>query len=155
MNKTPKQADHPPLRPRPSQASPTPPPPLWAHRSASSMSAAPNDTTTNNKVPQAQQSISRPNTAHATTAPPSALANFSRPQPRQSIDAQLRMTSPPPPPPTAPPSIHHRGRQHSQGFFEPSLLHTSHMPASQIAAQAAMHHMQNSSQDRKRPTPPL
>ncbi|KAH0014648.1 HbrB-like protein, partial [Aureobasidium melanogenum] len=155
MNKTPKQADHPPLRPRPSQASPTPPPPLWAHRSASSMSAAPNDTTTNNKVPQAQQSISRPNTAHATTAPPSALANFSRPQPRQSIDAQLRMTSPPPPPPTAPPSIHHRGRQHSQGFFEPSLPHTSHMPASQIAAQAAMHHMQNSSQDRKRPTPPL
>ncbi|KAG9969732.1 HbrB-like protein, partial [Aureobasidium melanogenum] len=155
MNKTPKQPDNPPLRPRPSQASPTPPPPLWAHRSASSMSAASNDTTTNKQVPHVQQSVSRPNTAHATTAPPSALANFSRPQPRQSIDAQLRMTSPPPPPPTAPPSIHHRGRQHSQGFFEPSLPHTSHMPASQIAAQAAMHHMQNSSQDRKRPTPPL
>ncbi|KAI4727134.1 HbrB-like protein [Aureobasidium sp. EXF-10728] len=154
MNHDQQQQHHPPLRPRPSQAAPTSPPPLWAHRSASSMSAAPNDSTSKQQAP-AQQYASRPSTAHATTAPPSALANFSRPQPRQSIDAQLRMTSPPPPPPTAPPSIHHRGRQHSQGFFEPSLPHTSHMPASQIAAQAAMHHLHSHNQDRKRPNPPL
>ncbi|KAH0289672.1 HbrB-like protein, partial [Aureobasidium sp. EXF-3399] len=152
----PQQHDHPPPRPRPRQASPPVlvPRPPWAHRSASSMSAAANDTTTK-QLPAVQQSTNRPSTAHATTAPPSALANFSRPQPRQSIDAQLRITSPPPPPPTAPPSIHSRGRQHSQGFFEPSLPHPSYMPASQIAAQAAMHHMHNPPTDRKRPNPPL
>ncbi|KAI5200515.1 HbrB-like protein [Aureobasidium subglaciale] len=153
---------HPPLRPRPRQRSPAGPGPgagagpasPLSHRSASSMSAAPIDSTT--KLQQAQQQYApRPSTAHSTTAPPSALANFSRPQPRQSIDAQLRMTSPPPPAPTAPPSVHQRGRQHSQGFFEPSLPHTSHMPASQIAAQAAMHHMLNPNKDRKRPNPPL
>lgn len=157
----PPQNHHPPPRPRPRQVSPPPtvPRPPWAHRSVSSMSAAANDSTTKQQ-PTLQQVASRPSTAHATTAPPSALANFSRPQPRQSIDAQLRMASPPPPPPTAPPSIHHRGRQHSQGFFEPSLSHASHMPASHIAAQAAMHHMHNplsnpTQDQRKRPNPPL
>lgn len=39
----------------------------------------------------------------------------------------------------------HRARQHSQGFFEPSLPHAttnaSGLSASQIAAQAAMHHI--------------
>ncbi|THZ86275.1 HbrB-like protein [Aureobasidium pullulans] len=154
---------HPPLRPRPRQRSPsgsgsgsgtgTGSGTLSSHRSASSMSAATNDSSTKHQPPQ-QQYSARPSTAHSTTAP-SALANFSRPQPRQSIDAQLRMTSPPPPPPSAPPSILQRGRQHSQGFFEPSLPHTSHMPASQIAAQAAMHHMHSANQDRKRPNPPL
>ena len=41
--------------------------------------------------------------------------------------------------------IGHRARQHSQGFFEPSLPHATVNPsglsASQIAAQAAMHHV--------------
>ena len=42
-------------------------------------------------------------------------------------------------------AIGHRARQHSQGFFEPSLPHataSAHgLSASQIAAQAAMHHI--------------
>ena len=54
-------------------------------------------------------------------------------------------------------AIGHRARQHSQGFFEPSLPHAtannSGLSASQIAAQAAMHHISppaNASQERKR-----
>ncbi|KAF2763811.1 HbrB-like protein [Teratosphaeria nubilosa] len=56
----------------------------------------------------------------------------------------------------------HRARQHSQGFFEPSLTHatanTAGLSASQIAAQAAMHHVSpppNPSQERKRSYPGL
>lgn len=56
----------------------------------------------------------------------------------------------------------HRARQHSQGFFEPSLAHTgtsnSGLSASQIAAQAAMQHMSppaSSVNERKRSYPGL
>ncbi|KAK4997105.1 hypothetical protein LTR66_003423 [Elasticomyces elasticus] len=46
----------------------------------------------------------------------------------------------------------HRARQHSQDFFEPSLLHasSSNLSASQIAMQAAMQHMQTAQHERKR-----
>lgn len=56
----------------------------------------------------------------------------------------------------------HRARQHSQGFFEPSLPHTtansSGLSASQIAAQAAMHHISppaSAANERKRSYPGL
>lgn len=53
----------------------------------------------------------------------------------------------------------HRARQHSQGFFEPSLPHTTSanngLTASQIAAQAAMQHLQGPQGERKRSQPGL
>ena len=53
--------------------------------------------------------------------------------------------------------IGHRPRQHSQGFFEPSLPHASStgLNASQIAAAAAMLHLQSPQHERKRSVPGL
>lgn len=61
-------------------------------------------------------------------------------------------------PPLTGAHLGHRSRQHSQGFFEPSLPHAStsnvnslaSLSASQIAAQTAMHHVQAAQQERKR-----
>ena len=82
-----------------------------------------------------------------------SLQNFSRPSvPHASSDLPLRRNSP-----LVPGAEKHK-RQHSQGFFEPSLPtatlpdHSSmaNLTASQIAAQAAMHHQFTSQHIRKR-----
>ncbi|KAI9741189.1 MAG: hypothetical protein M1834_002902 [Cirrosporium novae-zelandiae] len=83
-----------------------------------------------------------------------SIPNFSRPS-NHSNEGTIRKTSP------FPPSIElqrHRPRQHSQGFFEPSLPsasltdhnHMGALSASQIAAQAAMQHHPSLQHMRKR-----
>ncbi|KAL9067144.1 MAG: hypothetical protein Q9157_006899, partial [Trypethelium eluteriae] len=92
------------------------------------------------------------------SASTTSLHNFSRPTiPLKANDSPLRTQSPAleaPPTPSTQAQIGHRPRQHSQGFFEPSLPSQSNMSnlsASQIAAQAAMH-VQNGQHNRKRST---
>nr|OQO28324.1 hypothetical protein B0A51_05443 [Rachicladosporium sp. CCFEE 5018] len=84
--------------------------------------------------------------------------NLNGPQGRTSVDGLVRIPSPNMPGQ----AIGHRARQHSQGFFEPSLPHagigTATLSASTIAAQAAMHHMSpqpQPGQERKRSYPGL
>lgn len=60
---------------------------------------------------------------------------------RTSIDGSARLPSPNMPSSPFASQFGHRARQNSQGFFEPTLPHASSgRSASQIAAQAAMHH---------------
>ncbi|RMY16270.1 hypothetical protein D0868_00421 [Hortaea werneckii] len=82
----------------------------------------------------------RPNTAGGGPLPSqstSSIHSVPRQPYRSSVDVPSRTQSPKMP--GAP--LGHRARQHSQGFFEPSLPHASQsvLSASQIAAQAAMH----------------
>jgi hypothetical protein len=77
---------------------------------------------------------------------------------RTSVDGSMRMPSPSMPGH----AFGHRARQHSQGFFEPSLPHATGnnagLSASTIAAQAAMHNISPPpphTQDRKRSNPGL
>lgn len=82
----------------------------------------------------------RPNTAGGGPLPSqstSSIHSVPRLPYRSSVDVPSRTQSPKMP--GAP--LGHRARQHSQGFFEPSLPHASQsvLSASQIAAQAAMH----------------
>ncbi|KAF2724107.1 HbrB-like protein [Polychaeton citri CBS 116435] len=146
----------PPLRPPPRPHSPS------GHRSRSSLSgrsesSLSNDSTDSSQPPvlpvsrqrspyiqqvQAATPV-RPSTSGGPTPSHSQthLQNFSRPGMRTSVDGSVRTISP---------LMHqshtfgHRSRQHSQGFFEPSLPHATAnntgLSASQIAAQAAMHH---------------
>lgn len=96
----------------------------------------------------------RPATAGGPSASTSNLQNFSRPTPQTPHDSSMRVQSPP----VTSAQFSHRAKQHSQGFFEPSLAHASStnpttpntLTASQIAAQAAMHHVQVGHQERKR-----
>ncbi|KAK5174958.1 uncharacterized protein LTR77_000094 [Saxophila tyrrhenica] len=147
------QSNLPPLRPPPRPHSPS------GHRSNRSQSSLSQSSvrsesslsTTSNESSQLpppprypQQGTARPSTAsgpapsHNAT---SALQTGYRQQIRTSVDGGLRATSPAMPQQ----SIGHRARQHSQGFFEPSLPHSTAnsagLTASQIAAQAAMHHI--------------
>ncbi len=105
-----------------------------------------------------QASKSNFNANPQVNASATTLQNFSRPTPHAAGDLPLRKDSPLPTP-----EQEHRVRQHSQGFFEPSLptATSSNMPsmanltASQIAAQAAMQHQFSAQHMRKRsqPTP--
>jgi hypothetical protein len=77
---------------------------------------------------------------------------------RTSVDGSMRMPSPNVPGY----AFGHRARQHSQGFFEPTLPHATGnnagLSASTIAAQAAMHNISPPlppTQDRKRSNPGL
>ncbi|KAG5289067.1 hyphal growth and polarity protein HbrB [Histoplasma ohiense] len=91
-----------------------------------------------------------------------SLPNFSRPSaPHMSPNDPLSEKALPLPPP--PEFQNHRPRQHSQGFFEPSLPTASlseqtpvtmaNLSASQIAAQAAMQHQASSRHLRNRSQP--
>ncbi len=103
-------------------------------------------------------SNSRPNFSQAPSSNTSttSLHSFYRPMaPPSTPDLPLRRNSPL----ALPPDIQrHRARQHSQGFFEPSLPTASLsdqssmaiLTASQIAAQAAMQHQSTAQHIRKR-----
>ena len=118
-------------------------------RSESSRSTTSNDSSqatapsTGRDSPYLHQSPARPSTAGG--PPPSqstsALQSGPRHQFTTSVDGTIRTASPNMPPP----QTRGHGRQHSQGFFEPSLPHANSnsqgLSASQIAAQAAMHHI--------------
>lgn len=163
----------PPLQPPPRPHSPS------GHRSHSSLSQAslksqsslstasndsdslPPPSLTQPRSPYMQQAAPvRPSTAGGPTPSQSnsSLANVPRTQYRTSVDASIRTVSPNMPAQ----QFGHRARQHSQGFFEPSLPHatanSSGLSASQIAAQAAMHHVfppANQANERKRSYPGL
>ncbi|KAL1629829.1 hypothetical protein SLS56_005225 [Neofusicoccum ribis] len=105
---------------------------------------APHQQSTPSYSPQLQ----RPTVTHVSSNVSGAINELSR-DPR------------PPGAQTPPAHLGHRARQHSQGFFEPSLPTASHsnspsmsnLTASQIAAQAAMHAQhQDSQHNRKRST---
>ncbi|EMC94966.1 hypothetical protein BAUCODRAFT_123454 [Baudoinia panamericana UAMH 10762] len=91
---------------------------------------------------QCQRFGARPSTAGGPT-PSQSTSSLALHQQniRTSVDAPLRNVSPS----MSGASIGHRARQRSQGFFEPSLPHTTSnstgLSASTIAAQTAMHHM--------------
>ena len=145
----------PPLRPPPRPHSPS------GHRSQSSLSQSSlrsesslsttsNDSAqimpppTGRRSPYTQPSQARPSTSGG-PGPSQSVSNLQadyRQQIRTSVDGGgIRAISPNMPGQ----QIGHRARQHSQGFFEPSLPHATAnnngLSASQIAAQAAMHHM--------------
>ncbi|KAK5015034.1 hypothetical protein LTR60_003066, partial [Cryomyces antarcticus] len=115
------------------------------------------------RSPYQQQQTNPPSNA-STTTPQNRPPNLSRPQPPQQVRATtgspIRTHSPALTGGGAPTNLGHRPRQHSQGFFEPSLptaplsspaVHTmSTLTASQIAAQAAMHQVQSGQHARKR-----
>ncbi|KAF4548253.1 HbrB-like protein [Elsinoe fawcettii] len=134
-----------------------------SHRSASSLSS--NDSqnaaqTAVKRTAYAQQPPPRPSTAGGATASTSTsnLTNFSRPGPRVSIEDQMRNQRPHAASSSS--TIGHRPRQHSQGFFEPSLptASASTLSASAIAAATAMNHLGPptlSASDRKRSMPGL
>lgn len=134
-----------------------------SHRSTSSMSGASNESQVGELAVHKRhpylQPTGRPSTSGGPSASMNSLQNFSRPAPRGSIDSNMRVQSPP----MSGSHIGHRARQHSQGFFEPSLPHASStnvntlgsLSASQIAAQAAMHHVHSAQQERKRSNPGL
>ncbi|KAM0720051.1 hypothetical protein Q7P37_004187 [Cladosporium fusiforme] len=165
--------DHlPPLRPPPRPRSPTGArsQSTSSQRSDSSVSLVSTDSgqpsiISSNRFRPPQQSVVsasgvRPSTAGGPTPSQSttSLQNFSRPVVRTSVDGSMRMPSPGMPGHP----FGHRARQHSQGFFEPSLPHAGSnnagLSASTIAAQAAMHNVSPPpppSQDRKRSTPGL
>ncbi|KAK4547979.1 hypothetical protein LTR36_010699 [Oleoguttula mirabilis] len=159
----------PPLRPPPRPHSPA------GQRSQSSLSQASLrsesslSTTSNDSGAMAPPSVNRrsPYLQQASTARPSTAGGQSsnnlqtapRQQYRTSVDGPTSRTTSPNMPGQ---QFGHRARQHSQGFFEPSLAHTttngSGLTASQIAAQAAMHHISppaSSANDRKRSYPGL
>ncbi|KAK3112916.1 hypothetical protein LTR53_010310 [Teratosphaeriaceae sp. CCFEE 6253] len=156
----------PPLRPPPRPHSPS------GHRSQSSLSQTsirsdsslstessesvsqqmPPPPSVIKRSPYLQTSAERPATSGGRTPSQStnSLAMLNRPPYRTSIDAPGRTTSPNMPGA----SFSHR-RQHSQGYFEPSLPNSG-LSASQIAAQAAMLHVSPPAvNERKRSHPGL
>ncbi|CAK4032474.1 Target of rapamycin complex 2 subunit bit61 [Lecanosticta acicola] len=135
-------------------------------RSESSLSNASNESiqpsvNNNKRSPYLQQQPPvRPATAGGLTPSQSTstLQNVPRHATRGSADITTRTASPGMPGQ----QFGHRARQHSQGFFEPSLPHatpnSNSLSASQIAAQAAMHHVSPPSREineRKRSNPGL
>jgi len=135
-----------------------------SHRSASSLSSAEDAAVTAIDVGRrrpyqqpSQPTDGRPSTSSGEqpSSSSASLTNFSRPQPRGgSIDSVSMRTITPS---MSQANLGHRARQHSQGFFEPSLPHVSPMnsiSASQIAAQAAMSHL-GAPSERKRSVPGL
>ncbi|KAK5136018.1 hypothetical protein LTR08_004272 [Meristemomyces frigidus] len=164
----------PPLRPRPRPHSPA------GQRSQSSLSQgslqseSSLSTTTSNesgqmlpppvnkRSPYQHAPAARPSTAGGPASQSSSgLQTQPQPQYRTSMDSRPHRTASPGMPGQGQ-QFGHRARQHSQGYFEPSLPNTlsnsSGLSASQIAAQAAM---QNSSppalaaNERKRSHPGL
>lgn len=106
----------------------------------------------------------RPSTSGGPAASQSAhsLQHLHRPGVRTSVDGVVRVPSPHMPGHAMGHAMGHRARQHSQGFFEPSLPHAtsnnSGLSASTIAAQAAMHNVSppaSAAQERKRSYPGL
>ncbi|PNS20984.1 hypothetical protein CAC42_3321 [Sphaceloma murrayae] len=123
-----------------------------SHRSASSLSSndshnaaqtAARRTGYPHQAPAPAPAPARPSTAGGTTpsASTSSSTNFSRPAPRASIEDQMKGQRSHAPSNGA--TIGHRPRQHSQGFFEPSLptASASNLSASAIAAATAMNHL--------------
>ncbi|KAK5120207.1 hypothetical protein LTR85_006413 [Meristemomyces frigidus] len=112
----------------------------------------------NKRSPYLQQASSaRPSTAGGQSS--NSIQTVPRQQYRTSVDGPVSRTTSPNVPGQ---QFGHRARQHSQGFFEPSLAHTTTnttgLSASQIAAQAAMHHISppaSSANERKRSYPGL
>lgn len=99
-------------------------------------------------TPSYSPQLTRPTVTHVSSNVSGSIGDLSR-DPR------------PPGVQTPPAYLGHRARQHSQGFFEPSLPTASHsnspsmssLSASQIAAQAAMHAQhQDNQHNRKRST---
>lgn len=139
-------------------------------RSDSSLSTTSNDSGSVLAPPRYPQQIpARPSTAGG-IAPSSAQAQTGpamqtglRQQVRTSVDGGYRANSPGMISQQQFGRNNNHGRQHSQGFFEPSLPHatanSSGLSASQIAAQAAMHHSSpppsSMSNERKRSFPGL
>lgn len=134
-----------------------------SHRSTSSLSSNDSQNAAQTAVRRTgypQQPPARPSTAGGTTASASAssLTNFSRPAPRTSTEDQMKNQRPHAASSGA--AIGHRPRQHSQGFFEPSLptASASTLSASAIAAATAMNHLGPptlSANDRKKSIPGL
>jgi hypothetical protein len=161
----------PPLRPPPRPRSPGGSHSTNSQRSDSSLSLVSTDSGQQQSTisssrfrPQQQPVLSAPGVRPSTAGGPtpsqstSNLQNFSRPVMRTSVDGSMRMPSPSMPGH----AFGHRARQHSQGFFEPSLPHATGnnagLSASTIAAQAAMHNISPPpphTQDRKRSNPGL
>ncbi|KAK5112008.1 hypothetical protein LTR62_004542 [Meristemomyces frigidus] len=113
----------------------------------------------NKRSPYMQQaSAIRPATSGGPTPSQSSstLASNARLPYRTSIDAPGRTASPNMP---GQAQFTRHDRQHSQGFFEPSLPHTmannTGLSASTIAAQAAMQHISPPANERKRSYPGL
>lgn len=138
-----------------------PQPPLERTGSSTSDSSSSSQVTaltTGQRSPFTQQpTASRPalNQAPSSSTSTTSLQSFSRSMvPSTPTDLPSRKNSP-----LALPDVQrHRARQHSQGFFEPSLPtaslsdHSSlaNLTASQIAAQAAMQHQSAAQHIRKR-----
>jgi hypothetical protein len=160
----------PPLRPPPGPRSPGGSRSTSSQRSDSSLSLVSTDSGPQGSAssirfhpqqrPAAAASATRPSTSGgpAPSQSTSNLQNFSRPVVRTSVDGVIRVPSPSMPGH----AFGHRARQHSQGFFEPSLPHATGnnagLSASTIAAQAAMHNVSPPpplGQDRKRSNPGL
>lgn len=117
---------------------------LSIHKQHTRSPPAPHPQSTPGYSPQRQ----RPTVTHVSSNVSSALSDLARDTRSPGVQT----------PPSHP---GHRARQHSQGFFEPSLPTASHtnspsmssLSASQIAAQAAMHaQAQDSQHSRKRST---
>ncbi|KAK5011049.1 hypothetical protein LTR28_006091 [Elasticomyces elasticus] len=127
--------------------------PSVSRQSSSSVSSDATDSSqmttlsVNKRSPYTQQT---PQRAIASTGSTTDHA-FTRPGPVRS-STETPMPSQSPAVGSAQAVSGHRARQHSQGFFEPSLPHasSSNLSASQIAAQAAMQHMQTAQHQRKR-----
>ncbi|KAH7061465.1 HbrB-like-domain-containing protein [Macrophomina phaseolina] len=133
-----------------------PPPPTAPAATPPTTTTAPTATATRRASPPSSSARSRPaRRPPTTTRPPPATARSCTGPPSPTCPAM------PPGVQTPPSHLGHRPRQHSQGFFEPSLPTASHsnspsmssLSASQIAAQAAMHAQQQDNQHhRKRST---
>ncbi|KAI9760016.1 MAG: hypothetical protein M4579_001955 [Chaenotheca gracillima] len=165
---------NPPNRQRPLARSPLPhaqsqpQPPTQQQRPASDSSDSSNSSqvttlSLQKRSPYAQdvseRSSSRANLGQGgTPVPPNSTTNFSRPSIAIAFDNDSSSRSKSPTSPTGQGSQSRHGRQHSQGFFEPSLpsassgnlQNMSNLTASQIAAQAAMQHQSSQQHMRKR-----
>jgi len=129
-------------------------PPQDADPSESDSSSSSQVTTQsrNTQSPQPPQSsqFARPLYPASSAGSTTSVNNFSRPSPNQQTSSELPLR-------TVPQPQGHR-RQHSQGFFEPSLpsatpsdqSNMASLTASQIAAQAAMQHQAGATQQHSR-----
>ncbi|KAL6717305.1 hypothetical protein ACLMJK_005220 [Lecanora helva] len=137
---------------RPS-SSPIPPQDGDPSESDSSSSSQVTAQSRSTQSPQPSQSsqFARPlYPASSTAGSTTSVNNFSRPSPNRQLSGELPLR--------AAPQIQGHRRQHSQGFFEPSLPSATspdqtvmaNLTASQIAAQAAMQHQSQASQQQSR-----
>jgi len=114
--------------------------------SSSSQVTAQSRNTQSPQPPQQSQFVRPLYPASSAAGSTTAVNNFSRPSSNRQLSNELPLRA-------APQAQGHR-RQHSQGFFEPSLPSATHsdqslmasLTASQIAAQAAMQHQTTVSQ---------